>query len=415
MDRRLVLGLVFIGLVSIALVSAPGEKTVTELLEVPDYNFTIGVMSVTEQGDPYYRYLGNLAITEINQYCVDSGLEYRFQASHSCSNSQAQVTQDKTQRFHEEGINLVVGYGWSSQFCAGLNGYGEENGMTLISIGSTSPIGCCRKIDHGFRLFPYDGLQAEPLAASIMDMGYTNLIIIARSDSWADHIIKNFEPVYTRLGGRIQNVLEYPGETVNESFKIYAKTLNNEYNSTGYPDSTAILAISFSEIGGMLNEVAEYPKLLNVTWFGSDATANILPLPGESEEIASTVKMVSPLVTIRESSKYHKINTDFELKFDMPLSLALANVYDGVWLMALSVIETGSDNATDIASVLPIVAAEYDGLSGSIGFDEYGDRLPLDYKYWGVFEVDGMFVNKVCGYYNQTTGAIEWNNLISEE
>lgn len=409
MDKRLVFGLVVLGFTAIIMVSPSTEDPALEIIEGPDNNFTIGVISSTEFGDPYYRYLGDIAIQEINQYCVDTGLEYRFQTSYACSNGQAQETQDKTREFHEAGINLAVGYGWSSQYCAGLNGYGEENSMTLISIGSTSPVGCCRKIDHGFRLFPYDGLQAVPLATSLIDLNYTNLIIIARSDSWAEHIIKDFEPVYTRMGGRIQNVVEYPGETVNESFKIYVKNLNTEYNSTDYPDSTAILAISFSEIGGMLTEIAAYPELLNLTWFGSDAIANLDELPKDSGETASKIKMISPLVTITDSQKYAGLNTEFEAKFHTPLTLSLCNVYDGIWLMALSVVETGSDNATEISSVLPSIAESYSGLSGPIGFDEFGDRLPIDYEYWGVFEDDGEYVNKVCGHYLHDTGAIEWS------
>jgi ABC-type branched-subunit amino acid transport system substrate-binding protein len=282
-----------------------------------------------------------------------------------------------------------------------------------MSVGRTSPSGCCRKIDHGFRLFPYDGLQAEPLAASIIDLGYTNLLIIARSDSWAENIIQTFEPVYTRMGGQIQDVVEYPGETVNEAFKIYLKTLSDEYNSTEYPDSTAILTISFSEIDGMLIEASSYPDLLNLTWFGSDGTADLSYLSGDSKEIASKINLISPLVTITDSSEYDDLSKEFEAKFYTPLTLDLCNIYDAVWLMSLSVIETGSDNATEISAVLPAVAKTYTGLSGVIGFDEFGDRLPTDYEYWGVFEENGDYINEVCGYYHQETGVIEWGDMIS--
>lgn len=415
MDRRLVLGIVFLGILTLTLISPQSEEPQTELVEAQDNNYTIGVLSITKLSEPYYQYLGNLVIEEINDYCVEAGLDYRFSASYTCSDSRAQLSQENTEMFHEAGINLAVGYAWSSGYCAGLNGYGEENGMVIISTGSTSPAGCCRKVDHGFRLYPYDGLQDEPLAFSLIDKGYTNLVIISRKDSWASSILETLEPVYIGTGGRIQAVIEYPVETEDESFRQYVKLLHEEYKNSESPDSTAILAVSFSEIYGLLNEASGYPELLNITWFGSDATALLDELTPETGRIASQVKMISPYVKVPNSTLYDSINMDFMAKYHTPLTLQLCNLYDSIWLMALSVIEAGSDDADAISDALMNVTESYTGLSGEIGFDEYGDRLPIDYEYWGVLEVDGEYINTVIGYYDSETGTIEWINLASED
>ncbi len=64
MDKRLVLGIVVLGFVAIALVSPSIKETAVEVPDLPNNNFTIGVMSATETGDPYYRYLAGIAIDQ---------------------------------------------------------------------------------------------------------------------------------------------------------------------------------------------------------------------------------------------------------------------------------------------------------------------------------------------------------------
>ena len=80
---------------------------------------------------------------------------------------------------------------------------------------------------------------------------------------------------------------------------------------------------------------------------------------------------------------------------------------DGLWLMALSVVEAGNDEVSAVLDALPLVTEMYSGLSGPVTFDEFLDRIHVEYEYWGVFEENGGYVNKICGRYTDS-GLIFW-------
>ena len=64
--------------------------------------------------------------------------------------------------------------------------------------------------------------------------------------------------------------------------------------------------------------------------------------------------------------------------------------YDAVWLIGLSILESGTADPTAVKAALPGVAGTYQGALGSTKLNDAGDLLPLDLAIWQV--ADGEWV-----------------------
>ena len=86
--------------------------------------------------------------------------------------------------------------------------------------------------------------------------------------------------------------------------------------------------------------------------------------------------------------------------------------YDACWLLAETIIETGSADACVIAdSLIPISDSIY-GLTGCLALDENGDRLPQLYDIKGFYEdpATGEYKEGTFGSYDGNTTEVIWDN-----
>jgi len=400
----------------------PEDETHTEIGE-EGRNLTvrIGVVSPTQESDPGYRFLARLAESEINAYCNESGIDCRFEFVFGCAGGIAQGALDETRRLYELGANLSVGYGWSSQLCASYNHFGEEHGMTVISTGSTSFAACCRKEDRAFRLNPYDGELLAPTALMIRSRGVTDVVILQRGDSWGDFISEGFDEEFEDLGGRIASVIRYDGFIWSEQeehegsiwkFMEDAESSLKDVVEEKGKDGVAVLAASFDEIAQILRRAEEYPTLLEVAWFRPDLPSDPSAVMVMAPEAVAAVGLFGYRIHMPDNPVHRRVRDAFQAEFGEPLGFIEANLYDGCWIMALSVIEANSTEGVDVYKALPDVAASYSGVTGRCILDEYGDRIEMDYDVWGYFEVEGETQCLRCGLFNSTTDSITWDEKL---
>lgn len=427
MDRNrvalgVVLALTLVGAVIVA-TRNPDVETTREIEVEEEPPVRIGVVSPTQESDPGYRFLARLAESGINAYCNESGIDYRFEFVFGCAGGMAQEAQDETRRLHGLGANLSVGYGWSSQLCASYNGFGEEHGMTFISTGSTSPTSCCRKEDRAFRLHPYDGESFFPAALMVRSRGVTDVVVLQRGDAWGDHMSEGFGEDYEELGGRIASVIRYDGfiwseqeehEGAIRKFMEDAESSLKDVVEEQGKDSAAVLAASFTEVAEMLRRAEEYPTLLNVAWFSPERLSDPSTVIENASEEAAGVGLFGCRVHVPDNPVHRRVSEAYQEEFGEPLGFIEANVYDGCWIMALSVIEANSTKGVAVYEVLPDVAARYSGVTGRCILDEYGDRIKMNYDIWGYFEVEGEYQSLRCGIYSYESDDIKWDeSLIS--
>lgn len=390
-----------------------GEEIDGEMIEETVNTVEIGVMSPTSETYSAYMFLAELAQEEINEYCKESLIDYQFKFVLTCAEGMAGNALELTRQYHACGINLVVGYGWSSHLCSGAREYAEENGMVLLSPSSTSPIYAVK--DHVFRLCPNDFMVIHPLAKTMWSIGVTDVVVFHRGDAWGDGLVEGLKAEYEKIGGRIPNVVRYTGETEGAGFRSYVERADDalqEIVKEVGEEHAAVLLLSFSEAVDILRESGGFQGLMNVTWFGVESTARSEMIRENASKEAMRVKLISLDVDLPETEVYRWVNEAFGASLNRTLSFYNANIYDGCWIMALSVIEANMTNASAIIDVLPRVALNYTGASGNCHLDENGDRDTMDYALWGYFEVDGECTCLKCGTYHNDSDEVEWDKTI---
>ena len=88
-----------------------------------------------------------------------------------------------------------------------------------------------------------------------------------------------------------------------------------------------------------------------------------------------------------------------------------AALYDSIWLMVKSILETGSVNGSDIRRVLIPISHKHYGLSGWCSLDENGDRLPQIFNIWGLYKdpETGKFGSMKFGEYDGRINKATWD------
>ncbi len=401
LDRRITLTLVLLGLLGAALLSHQQEPEIEEQPEKTSYNVTLGYLAAKDSSLPVETFMVSLATEDINRYCMENGAPWRFNFRIRYAEGQSQRAFEMTQLYADEGIMLVGGYQWSSFLCSGSRKIAAENNMTLISVGSTSPLLIME--DNVFRLSLNDLRLVDPVTALMDEFGYDSVVIIQRGDAWADNIVKAFTEVYN---GEIIGTIRYPGDT-QKDFTHYldkADTLIREGDN-----ATCVILVTFTEAKRLLNQTTDYPMLLNRTWFGTDGTANIHNLEGEAAMVASTIGLYSPFITpYPENERYQEINTRYRDKYNGNMTHFEANVYDCCWLMAHLVLDANTTDAPTILDSINETSRNHMGITGDMSLDENGDRLNYPYAVYGYILDDGVCNPELLGYYLPATSEIMW-------
>ncbi|MCW3978497.1 MAG: ABC transporter substrate-binding protein [Candidatus Bathyarchaeota archaeon] len=346
----------------------------------------IGVVVSEWSEMPAYELLTPLAQDDINEYCVENGLNCSFEFEIASGEGTAATALQRTQDFKAQGIDLVMGYGWSSHICATIN-YVTFNGMVQLSPASTSST--CAEDDSNIRLCPHDSKQSVPLARLIRSWSVSDVVILQRKDSWGDGVSEWFRERFEEEGGRIAATITYPGEITGESFAPILEEVNASLSNTieeRDPGNVALLLLSFEEASQILNMSRDYQAMAEVSWFGSEETVTTQLIMEEAGSEAAAVGLFSPFPAVTRNELYERVNAAFEAGLGYELGFYDANIYDCCWILALSAIEAGTDDGDVVRTVLPEVASNYSGMSGPCTLDAYGDRDAVDYDIWGYIE-----------------------------
>ena len=162
---------------------------------------------------------------------------------------------------------------------------------------------------------------------------------------------------------------------------------------------------------GLMPSLKSHPSLLNLTWFGFDEVPfNHTPTISVYPELAE-IKLIHPYIDNSPDTSnqvFNKLNALYLEEFGKNMSRYTGNIYDAVWLSALTLIEIEDyDNKTFIET-FPRISKEYIGVSGNCTFDQYGNRLHGDYSIRQFVKRGWDIYIKEIGYFDWEKGEIEW-------
>jgi ABC-type branched-subunit amino acid transport system substrate-binding protein len=147
--------------------------------------------------------------------------------------------------------------------------------------------------------------------------------------------------------------------------------------------------VSFNEIANIMNQTDAYPLLQRLPWYGPGYVND--EWPDEIGGIAASLNLTSFTSLMPESSALEELDSLYMDEFGVNMGFYDANLYDVCWVLALSALEAGSDDASAMREVIPEVAARYQGVTGNCTLDQYGDRNIGLYGIYRCEMVDGEF------------------------
>lgn len=362
-------------------------------------------------------YIEKVIKPDLDAYASSLGLNVTFEFVMLDANGQPDRHLELVQDLHNEGIDIFIGAGWSSMCCVSLS-YENANHMLVISPSSTSPT-CAIANDSMYRMCPADTALAPALADIIWSYGVKEVVLIQRGDSYGDGIVNEFTPRFVALGGVVSQPIRYDllsdVESANFDYCSYLQTGRDRAQAAiarmgGDSSRVCVLLIAYDEAARIIKQASQCDVLYNLVWFGGGGTARNGLVIGSSPLEANHLKLFSPLAQVPASSKYVALGARFAEATGGIFNINQAYLYDAAFVLAETIIETGSTNATKVAAALPGVCENTYGVSGWCKLNEFGDRAPQSFDIW--YYAPGVVlpsVGSVAGVYNPDTGVTLWN------
>lgn len=296
------------------------------------------------------------------------------------------VALEKLKKLKESGVILVIGTDSSKELEA-VKPYADENGVILISHGSTAP-SLAIAGDNVFRLLPDDTHQAEAMAALMRKDGIKAVVPVWHGDVWGDDLSRATKTRFESSGGTVLDGIRYDPKT---DFSAELDTLNSKVSqavSKYGEDKVAVHFIGFNEVAILFTK-AQNSSVSKVKWYGSDGTAfnNDLLNNRDAARFATKTGFSNPFYSIEVKDIEERV------KSRQGTAHAFGIIaYDALWLAALTYID--SNKSTDINVLkksLSKTAASISGATGSIALNEAGDRKFASYDFWEIKEKNGVF------------------------
>lgn len=389
-------------------VEVPGE-TVTVETPVPALSGTIpiGVLYSTVANIDNEGVAIPIALEEINDYVKSIGLDVEFELIEECAEGQATFALEKLQSMAAKGVQVVVGWNWSTHAKAAKE-YADAHHIVLFSGGSSSPV--LEIDDYVFRLAVTDSTQAKAFAPAIWETGVRHLIVVQRGEAWGDGNYETIKKEFEALGGEISARIRYDAEKTE--FAAEAAILNDEVvrlNDQYGADTVGIAAWSLPEFPALFSACKEYPTIVDALWFGSDGFGRSTIL---IEEIPDSYK--TRFLCMRMGSTVTSRNEAFVTKYVersgglLPATYRI-NMYDIMWITCKAVLESGVYDGATLKKTIPTVAEQYFGAIGWTKLNEYGDRAESNFELWTIeLDDEGIPEWALAASFDSASGVLSW-------
>jgi ABC-type branched-subunit amino acid transport system substrate-binding protein len=248
----------------------------------------------------------------------------------------------------------------------------------------------------------------------LWDRGARAIIVTHLSpDAYGDGLANATEVKFKSLGGTVIDDIPYD-PNLRTGFpvdKIY--TDYTSHNSSSTP--VGLDFISFQEFGEIINEMNNaHPSLLNtrMPWFGTDGEAQNSLIANSSSTIGALVAKVR-----LPSTLYSGANNTKTVAFLNAFAAAYPNVacdtyclgtYDDLWLGALATLNAGVNDGAKIQPAILSTASGMYGLTGWMGLQPSGDRVPTSYQIWKVIAAGTGGTWTQAGTWDNASDSITW-------
>ena len=337
------------------------------------------------------------AEAQFNQYLEENGMDWSLEVVVADSQTSPDVALDQIGRHHANDIRIVVGP-YSSAELAAMKDYADSNGMVIVSPSSTAPA-LAIPGDNVFRLIPDDTQNGYVFAKLFEDAGVATVIPIWRGDTWGDGLVDVARESFAELGGSMDEGIRYGADTTNFSEETAALSDIVRRHMDG--GKTAVLALSFQEIVPLIQTAMLHDNLDDVSWFVSSGTlfANELIDNPATANFMRAVNMTGPQFESLPNPTLDQVNAAVSDGTGRVPIVYVAGAYDAVWILGLSILESGSAETGAVLEAMPGVLEGYDGALGQVSLNEAGD---LEMANYGIYRIQDSTWDRLGGYEGAT-------------
>jgi branched-chain amino acid transport system substrate-binding protein len=288
------------------------------------------------------------------------------------------------QRLVSLGVIAVVGTYGSSVTEATQDIY-DEAGVIQIATGSTSIRLSEKGLSLFFRTCPRDDEQGRVLAKHVKDLGFKKAAIVHDNTSYAQGLAEEARTIFKTNG-----VEEVFFDAITPGDRDFSATLTKI--KTTNPDIIVFTGY-YPEAGLILRQKKDMGW--DVPVIGGDATNNVVLVEIAGAEAANGYYFVSPPGPADiDTEKAAKLLAAYRNQFNgaLPSSVWSVLAGDAFGVIVEAARAVGPD-AKKMADWLHTGLQGFDGLTGSIAFNEKGDRLGEVYRLYQV-DAKGAFILK---------------------
>ena len=292
----------------------------------------------------------------------------------------------------EDKVQVIIG-GTTSDAVQAIGPYVASKGVLLVSPTATSvKLSEEKWAKWVYTVCPLDSLQGGVVAKLIKDGGYKRVALLMQDSLYGRGIEQSVKQYLTGVVNGVETVRYDP-------LKLsYLSELNTIRDKT--PDCVVLAA--YYPDGAVIYAQAGQSGLDNIPWFATDGTYD-LPLDKYLDAARFMEKTVMGTVPSanRESDIYKAFQSNYKNKYGFEPTLYCDNAYDGLKMIAAAIKKAGVYNGSAIRDALAEIGQDYQGVSGTITFDQSGARISGTYAIWKVitegtqyrFALTGQYVN----------------------
>ena len=341
------------------------------------------------------------AEAEFNQYLEENNIGWNLDVVVADSQTSPGAALDHLARQHADGISAVVGP-YSSAELAAMKDYADSNEMIIISPSSSAP-SLAIPGDNVFRLIPDDTQNGHVFAKLFEATEMETVIPIWRGDIWGDGLVGVARESFAELGGSMDDGVRYDPDTTDFSEDVAALSdIVRRHMDAGDDRKIGVLVLSFQEVVPLIQAALLHDNLDDVVWFGSSTPANDELIDPAVIEFVHAVQISSPRYELFPNPTLDELNAVVsETTGQVPL-VYVAGAYDAVWILGLSILESGSAGTGAVLEAMPGVLDGYDGALGRVSLNEAGDLATISY---GIYQFEDSAWQSV-GTYDGTTDTV---------
>jgi branched-chain amino acid transport system substrate-binding protein len=299
----------------------------------------------------------DIAVEEINKKGINGKkLEIVYQDSESKAETAVQVFNSLR---NIQNINIFLTE--VSSVALAISPLANENKVIQMDVGATTPK-YTSKDDYTFRTAINSQYFAEAMSRKLLEIGIDNIGVLYINNDWGVGYKEKFEKNFNK-----ENIV------IEQSFEPNATDFRTQLTKIKAKNPEAILLISqLKETPRLLKQTTELNiKIPIYSDVYSIESKDVIDSAGSAAE--GIIYIAPKFDTERTDSVFVNYKDKYFEKFkEIPESLS-AQAYDAVKVLAQALKKCGNDVDTDCIKNELYKIQDFDGVSGKITFDEYGE------------------------------------------